>query len=107
MVDHIYGRGMTLVSDKRPHMFAKEIILYVDYFEKQVKLAVKTGENSRKLEKFKNNLEEGMTYCLEISESKAYKGENLNSIPLIVQEQRIRLQNIFEELLAVQEIVEK
>src|SRR5690606_2108832 len=34
MVDHIYGRKASLVSAERPHMFANEIILYVDYVEK-------------------------------------------------------------------------
>lgn len=106
MVDHIYGRGINLVSENRPHMFAKEVILYVDYFEKQAKLALKQSEYPKKLEKFKQNLEEGMEYCLQISRLKANKDENLQSIPIVVEEQKQRLQNLFDELLAVQEIIE-
>ncbi|MEX0945094.1 MAG: hypothetical protein WDZ38_05415, partial [Balneolaceae bacterium] len=33
MVDHIYGRGESLVPAERPHMFAKELVMYVDYLE--------------------------------------------------------------------------
>ncbi len=36
MVNHIYGRGKSLVSSERPHMFAKEIKLYVDYFKRMI-----------------------------------------------------------------------
>jgi hypothetical protein len=32
MVDHIYGRDNILKCDNRPHMFIKELFLYVDYF---------------------------------------------------------------------------
>ena len=31
MVDHIYGRGESLVPKNRPQMFAKELVMYVGY----------------------------------------------------------------------------
>ena len=34
MVDHIYGRGVSLTPAERPHMFAKEIDMNMDYLER-------------------------------------------------------------------------
>ncbi|NGP88761.1 hypothetical protein [Fodinibius halophilus] len=98
MIDHIYGRGESLVPSERPHMFAKEIVLYVDYFEELVEQHDGSSGNIKKLKKFKNNLENGMDYCLEIAESESYKDENLDSIPVTVVEQRERLNAIFQQL---------
>ncbi len=36
MVDHIYGRGESLVPASRPHCLAKELEMFVDHFAKQV-----------------------------------------------------------------------
>lgn len=36
LIDHIYGRGKSLVPANRPHMFTKDLFMYVDYFEKLV-----------------------------------------------------------------------
>lgn len=98
MVDHIYGRGESLVSEERPHMFAKEMVMYVDYFEELVEKSDKSEGDFKKLRKFKKNLEKGMDYCLEISESESYENENLASIPETVRTQKERLRNIFESL---------
>ncbi len=94
MVDHIYGRGPSLVSSERPHMFAKEIAIYVDYFEKQVTRCAYTPKEIRTLQAFKKNLEEGMDFCLSIAQKQPYQGENLASIPSCVEMQRARLRSI-------------
>jgi hypothetical protein len=99
MVDHIYGRRESLVPPERPHMFAKEIVLYVDYFEDLVSQSENSEANLKKLRKFKNNLENGMDYCLELSGSEPYKDENISSIPATVKEQRKRLQDIFNGIV--------
>lgn len=98
MVDHIYGRRESLVPPERPHMFAKEIVLYVDYFEDLVEQSDGTPGDLKKLARFKKNLEEGMQYCLEIAETSPYKDENLASIPDTVAEQQNRLEAIFDQL---------
>ncbi|HIP39222.1 MAG TPA: hypothetical protein EYG88_07595 [Desulfocapsa sulfexigens] len=36
MVDHIYGRLSLLTSSERPHMFIKELSLYIDYLRKEL-----------------------------------------------------------------------
>lgn len=97
MVSHIYGRGESLVPAERPHMFAKEIVLYVDYFEDLIEQSDDPASDMKKLSKFKENLEDGMEYCLEIAETNAYEDENLKSIPATVQEQQERLQQLYSQ----------
>jgi len=103
MVDHIYGRSESLASDERPHMFAKEITLYVDYVKELAEqLDDETG--LKKLQKFQKNLEEGMEFCLQIANSKPYQDENLPSISFTVSKQKKRLQSIldrYEERISV------
>ena len=97
MVDHIYGRGESLVPPERPHMFAKEIEMYVDYFEKVVQRCTYTEMEVKKLREFKTNLENGMDLCLRFAEKVPYEGENLASIPRCVEKERARLNTIFAE----------
>lgn len=95
MVDHIYGRGRSLAPSKRLHMFAAEIVMYVDYFEKMVTHSPYTQLEIKRLCEFKNNLEQGMDICLDIAKMKPYHGENLASIPPCVEEQRKHLRIIY------------
>lgn len=94
MVDHIYGRGASLVPTERPHMFAKEIVMYVDYFEKLVERCGYTSREVKTLREFYKNMEDGMGFCLKIAERKAYPDENLASIPPCVEAQRARMSEI-------------
>jgi hypothetical protein len=98
MVDHIYGRIPSLVPAERPHMFAKEIVMYVDYFKKMVDDCSYTPAELKNLEEYKSNLEKGMQDCLKIAQEKPYPDENLNSIPPCVKVQKTRLQEIYAEL---------
>lgn len=97
MTDHIYGRGESLVSADRPHMFCQEIELYVNYFENLVKTIGTSEAEIKYLEIFKENLENGIEYILKISEGTAYPNENLNSIPAFVLEQQNRLKLIYAQ----------
>ncbi|HTP79239.1 MAG TPA: hypothetical protein VMM57_02420 [Bacteroidota bacterium] len=98
MVDHIYGRGPSLVPAERPHMFAKEVVMYVDYFEKLVARSNGSQKDFKTLKEFRDNLEEGMKYCLEIGSAEAYEDENLSSIAPCVMEQRERLSSIYRNV---------
>ncbi len=98
MTDHIYGRGSSLVPPQRPHMFAKEMVMYVDYLEELIEQSDGSGGDIKKLGRFKKNLEDGMDYCLEIAQSDPYKDENISSIASTVEEQRARLQALFQRL---------
>jgi hypothetical protein len=95
MADHIYGRGPSLVPPERPHMFAKEIEMYVDYFENQMSGNAQTNKELDTMIQFKNNLEQGLDFCLEIAQKPPYPGENLKSISDCVEKQRGRLNRIY------------
>jgi len=94
MVDHIYGRGPSLTPPERPHMFAKEIEMYVDYFEKLAARCALTPPELKAVRQFKDNLEEGMDFCLTIAKRRPYQGENLASISSFVKRHKMRLQSI-------------
>ena len=100
MVDHIYGRGPSLVPAKRPHMFANELVLYGDFLEKLIKRCTYDPKELRYLHRCRRSLEEGMDFLLEIAERVPYENENLASIPACVSEQRARLQSLYAELEA-------
>lgn len=64
MVAHIYGRCNVLSQEERPHVFIKELSLYVDYFKNKLN-ELKRSEKSPSLSslyQFKNNLLEGISY---------------------------------------------
>lgn len=98
MADHIYGRRQDMTPQDRPHMFAKEMTMYVDYAEEMMRKAQLTGDKKelRKLSKLRKNLEAGMDASYELSQQTAYKGENLASLQQTVYEQRKRLDRIFD-----------
>jgi len=98
MVDHIYGRGPSLVPPERPHMFAKEIELYMDYFESEVKEHCRTPAELKTLMEFKDNFKKSIDFCMEIAGMEPYPGENLTSISLTVDKQRSRFTSICEAL---------
>jgi hypothetical protein len=91
MTDHIYGRGESLVSDERPHMFCQEIELYVNYYEKLLSSMGSSPAEINYLEVFKENLEQGIDFILKYSEKSAFPNENLKSIPEFVKVQQERL----------------
>lgn len=99
MVDHIYGKGVSLVSEQRPHMFAKEIVMNVDYLK--LMLARCHDRRTREeCEEYKTNLERGMDLCLRISKEKPFPNENLASIGPIVEQQKARLSRLWSEFVA-------
>ena len=100
MIDHIYGRGESLVSKERPHMFCQEVELYVNYFENLLKTTELNEAGINYLKTFKENLESGMDYILEFSTKKPFENENLASIPSFISEQRKKLHLIFTQKLA-------
>lgn len=97
MVNHIYGRGRSLVPADRPHMFTKDLEMSVDYFGK---LAAKLVKGDTKayayLAVFKANLDDGLQYYRGLVETKPYPGENLASLKVAMQVQGDRLNNIFQ-----------
>ena len=64
MADHIYGRINILNSTPRPHMFIKELRMYVDYLRNDIQksLSTITGQKAKYFTEFKDNLLEGIEY---------------------------------------------
>ncbi len=68
MIDHIYGRVNILNSTPRPHMFIKELRMYIDYLKKDVEKSLH-GLNDHKIKyftEFKNNLLDGIEYYKQL-----------------------------------------
>lgn len=98
MIDHIYGRIESLMPPERPHMFAKEIEMYVDYFEKI--LAFANRENPKDcvaMDTFYQNMLKGLDANERLSVTKPYRGENLASLALMVKTQRPRMESFYQE----------
>lgn len=97
MVDHIYGRGESLVPSDRPHMFALEVKLYVDYF-KNFLMSAKGGESNEYIEVFCQNLREGMDFTAKLtSEATPYADENLQGAAEYIYAQKARLEELYAE----------
>lgn len=64
MVQHIYGNKSVLRVENRPHMFVKELKMYVDYFKKDygLKFSTANAKELKKLESFRDNLISGIQY---------------------------------------------
>ena len=68
MIDHIYGRASVLIDQNRPHMFIKELSLYVDYWFELFN-NVKEGidqKRIRNVQSFYKNMMNGIAYYREL-----------------------------------------
>ncbi|MGD0519382.1 MAG: hypothetical protein ABSA26_17735 [Thermoguttaceae bacterium] len=73
MIDHIYGRSSLVTNPNRPHMFIREIELYIDYLREELK-KYRLGLSSNTLNyftEFKENLLGGIDYYRLFAESLA------------------------------------
>jgi len=72
MVGHIYGRENLIERNDRPHVFIKELKLYRDYFQNQMKESIFTVNDraSRRLDKFRLQLLDGIAYYKELFQTK-------------------------------------
>lgn len=64
MVDHIYGRANIISRKDRPHMFMKELWLYLDQLKKMVDefLNEGTSKTEKKIQAFIFNMKDGINY---------------------------------------------
>lgn len=73
MVQHIYGKTNDLVHVNRPHFFIKELSLYVAYFKKEIDVFEDaTSQQLKKMNQFKSNILEGITYYKTLFENTPY-----------------------------------
>ncbi|WP_289054011.1 hypothetical protein [Carboxylicivirga marina] len=73
MVDHIYGRINLLDKRPRPHMFTKELGMYLDIFKKRVESFLSNPENNKEkkqLTAFQKNISDGVKYYTDLFQEK-------------------------------------
>ncbi len=71
MVGHIYGRSSLMANPDRPHMFIRELMLYVEYLRNEID-AISQDVSTRAHEyfhKFKSNLLSGVEYYRGLAEN--------------------------------------
>ena len=74
MTDHIYGRSELPQDPSRPHMFLKEMQLYVDYLKEEIRSNFNPGPRDIKgWTGFCNNLLEGVTHYRQLAEKEFIK----------------------------------
>ncbi len=68
MTDHIYGRTNILTRKDRPHMFVKELNIYIEYLQKKIKSLnnTSTPKQITYLINFAKNLEAGINYYVDL-----------------------------------------
>jgi len=79
MIDHIYGKANVIATNNRPHMFIKELSMYVDYFSSKVdelKDSI-TSKNEKYLTTFQSNLNDGIEYYHDLFSNFEVNKENL------------------------------
>jgi len=97
MVNHIYGRGRSLVPENRPHMFTKDLTMSVDYFGKlEEKLIPGDKKAFGYLAVFRANLKDGIEYYQGLVDKTPYPGENLNSLKEALATQSARLEEYWK-----------
>jgi len=68
MVDHIYGKTNVIKRKDRPHMFIKELMIYIDYLKNKLEETARpfTEKQSEYFTTFQENLEKGIQYYKEL-----------------------------------------
>ena len=92
MTDHIYGRIQDLTPKERPHMFAKEVEMYGEWFALQIEKFSGDKDYATWLRIAAKNFNDSMDYCMEVAKTQAFPGENLASIVQRVEIERERLE---------------
>ena len=70
MIDHIYGRLSLLVNSERPHMFIRELKLYIDYLSQEMDKASQglISRTTKYFTEFKTNIAAGIDYYSGLAE---------------------------------------
>lgn len=69
MIKHIYGRTDLLNKVERPHMFIKELNLYIDYLKTDLQKHIKdlSDKKRKSLNNFKMQLQQGINYYKQLA----------------------------------------
>jgi len=101
MIDHIYGKTNVISRNDRPHMFVKELHIYLDYLQARIaESRFEITDKQRKyLLKFAENLNDGITYYQELFNNlKKEFPESKAQILFLLEEGRKSLNNLIQEI---------
>ncbi len=86
ITDHVYGRNNVIVRNDRPHMFVKELQLYIDFLKNKVEEvhASVSEKQKQSLRQFAQNLNEGISYYQNVFENT--KGYFKNYLPKLTED---------------------
>ncbi|WP_296145414.1 hypothetical protein [uncultured Flavobacterium sp.] len=99
MIKHIYGNDNVISVKNRPHFFMKELKMYTDYLKKEIENSVlETSKMAwKKIEKFRQNLLEGIQYYENIFTETTYFQAEKETILLELQ----KIKNSVESFEAI------
>ncbi len=86
MVDHIYGRGNVISRTDRPHMFIKELGLYLDYLKNRIEESRESMNKKQEkyLFTFTHNLNGGIAYYQQLFGNLRGPFENIK-VPVLAE----------------------
>jgi len=98
MVDHIYGRFSLITNVDRPHMFVRELMLYIDYLKAEIGRFA-AGLSERSLEyftEFRANLESGIDYYRGLADRLNWeqRGRFLSDLDALANDLKTLLKNL-------------
>ena len=93
MIGHIYGKNNVLGNNHRPHMFIKELKLYINHFSEKVDDFKKTMsvKQAKHLINFQKNIAEGIRYYEALF-------NEMNNTMEDVAEELLRLEQVFTKI---------
>ena len=103
MASHIYGKINILNDQYRPHMFIKEIGLYVDYLETKIEeVTVPIEKQMKYFNKFQSNMEDGISYYKNLFSNVMKNSESVKSkIATEINEMETKLSSLKAQLALV------
>ncbi len=100
MVDHIYGRGESLVPATRPHLFVKDMLMTIEFFHKRAdKLTPEDDKGFAILVEFRQNVKDGIEYYRSFVRNTPFPGENIESLKDALPKHEARLESIWDATL--------
>jgi hypothetical protein len=103
MTDHIYGRTNIIENVDRPHMFVKELCIYVDYLKEQLDGEPELDNNPKKLKyytDFYKQLLNGINYCKDLLQaSNSFAVDDIDKMQHGLDDAERQLQELFEDSL--------
>jgi hypothetical protein len=97
MIDHIYGRSNLIKRNERPHMFIKELKLYIDYMKDKIaEMNLPVTKNQTKyFDAFQKNIFDGIEYYKHLFSNTQRKIIDIKSR---VDSEITKLEEMFEDV---------